>query len=122
MDDFPDQSDAVDAERLLSDRRRRYLLYYLHMYSAPIRLPDIAHQVTIWERPDSPSICLKARLETYMSLYHDHLPRLRDRDIVQYEQTEDMVELGPEADRLIPSLEEFLRREIDDLLSAEGTF
>jgi len=121
MGDFADQSGAVDAGGLLSDRRPRYLLYCLHMYSTPIRLPDIAHQVTVWERPDSPSVCLKARLETYMSLYHDHLPRLRDRDIVQYEQAEDMVELGPEADCLTPSLETLLRREIDHLLGAEGS-
>src|SRR6056297_131920 len=105
MGGFTGQSDAVDPEGLLSDRRRRYLLYCLHMYANPLRLPDIAHQVTVWERPDSPGVCLKARLETYMSLYHDHLPTLRDRDVVQYEQTEDIVELGPEADRLTPSLE-----------------
>jgi len=121
MGGFTGQSDDVDPEGLLSDRRRRYLLYCLHMYANPLRLPDIAHQVTVWERPDSPGVCLKARLETYMSLYHDHLPTLRDRDVVQYEQTEDIVELGPAADRLTPSLERRLRRDIDDLLGAEGS-
>ncbi|MDS0282863.1 DUF7344 domain-containing protein [Haloarcula onubensis] len=119
---FAGRSDAPDAEVLLSDRRRRYLLYCLHMYANPLRLPDIAHQVTVWERPDSPSVCLRERLETYMSLYHDHLPTLTDADVVEYEQDEDMVELGPAADRLRPSLETRLRRDIDELLGAEGSF
>jgi len=55
-----------------------------------------------------------------MSLYHDHLPALAGADVVRYEQDEDMVELGPAADGLTPSLETRLRREIDDLLGAEG--
>jgi hypothetical protein len=114
------QSDG-DTAALLSNRRRRYLLYCLHLYANPLALPDIAHQVTVWERPDSQDICLKARLKTYMSLYHDHLPKLAGADVVRYEQDEDLVELGPDADRIRLSLETRLRRDIDDLLSAEGT-
>jgi len=121
MSGFTDQSDAPDAESLLDDRRRRYLLYCLHLYANPLRLPDIAHQVTVWERPDSPGVCLKTRLKTYMSLYHDHIPKLTGADVVRYEQDEDVVELGPAADRITPSLETRLRRDIDDLLGAEGS-
>ena len=121
MAGFTDQPDASDTESLLSERRRRYLLYCLHMYANPLRLPDIAHQVTVWERPDRPGVCLKARLETYMSLYYDHLPKLASADLVRYEQAEDMVELGPDADRLRPSLQARLERDIDDLLGAEGS-
>jgi len=120
MGDAPDRPDA-GAESLLSDRRRRYLLYCLHLSATPLRLPDIAHQVTVWERPDSPDVCLKARLETYMSLYHDHLPALARAHLVRYQQDEDTVELGPDADRIRPSLETRLRREIDELLGAEST-
>jgi len=122
MGEFADQSDAPDAETLLSNRRRRYLLYCLHLYANPLKLPDIAHQVTGWERPDAPGVCLKARLETYMSLYHGHLPELASAGLVRYEQDEDMVELGSEAGRITPSLETRLRRDIDELLGAEGSF
>lgn len=108
-----------DVESLLDDRRRRYLLYCLHLYANPLCLPDIAHQVTVWEQSDSPGVCLKERLRTYMSLYHDHLPQLADADLIRYEQGEDMVELGPAADRIRPPLESRLRTDIDDLLSAE---
>jgi hypothetical protein len=40
--------DEIEAELLASDRRR-YLLYCLYLYASPIRLPDIAYQVTVWE-------------------------------------------------------------------------
>jgi len=121
MGGFAGQSDAPDTETLLSERRRRYLLYCLHLYANPLRLPDIAHQVTVWERPDSPEVCMNERLKAYMSLYHDHLPKLTSADVVRYEQDEDMVELGPDAGRIRPSLETRLRHDIDELLSAEGS-
>ena len=122
MGESTEQLDASDAESLLSNRRRRYLLYCLHMYANPLKLPDIAHQVTVWERSDSPELCLKTRLKTYMSLYHEHLPKLEGADLVRYEQDGDMVALGPAADRIVPSLERQLRRDIDDLLGAEGFY
>jgi hypothetical protein len=121
MGEFSAESEvtALDTEMLLGDRRRRYLLYCLHLYSNPLRLPDVAHQVTVWERPDSPGVCLERRLETYMSLYHDHLPVLTSVDLVRYEQGEDMVELGPAADRLTPLLESHLRSDREELRHAE---
>ena len=108
-----------DAESLLDDRRRRYLLYCLHLYTTPLGLPDIAHQVTVWEQSDSAGVCLKQRLRTYMSLYHDHLPALVTADVVRYEQREDAVTLGPAADRIRSPLESRLRTDIDELLHAE---
>lgn len=121
MGGFDGHASASDPESLLSDRRRRYLLYCLHMYATPLGLPDIAHQVTVWERTDESDMCLKTRLKTYMSLYHEHLPKLAGADLVRYEQDEDMVEFGPAADRITPSLEQRLHRDIDELLGAEGT-
>lgn len=116
MVEFTGQSDA---ESLLADRRQRYFLYCLHLYATPLKLPDIAHQVTVWEQSESAGVCLKQRLRTYMSLYHDYLPDLVTADLVRYEQREDMVELGPAADRIRPPLESRLRTDIDELLHAE---
>jgi len=122
MGEFSGESEvtAADTETLLADRRRRYLLYCLHLYANPLRLPDAAHQVTVWEQPGGSDVCLERRLETYMSLYHDHLPILTGADLVRYEQGEDMVELGPAADRITPPLESRLRRDVDELLHAES--
>jgi len=106
-------------DSLLDDKRRRYLLYCLHMYTNPLRLPDIAHQVTVWEQPESDSVGLQQRLKTYMSLYHDQIPKLSSSNVVCYEQGEDMVELGPAAERIEPTLESRLRADIDKLLHAE---
>jgi len=106
-------------ESVLDDRRRRYLLYCLYLHRSPLSLPDIAHQVTVWEQADGSDVCHDRRLRTYMSLYHDHLPTLIGADLVCYEQGEDTVAFGPAADRLSPALESRLRTDIDDLLRAE---
>jgi len=108
------------ATEILAERRRRYILYCLYMYSNPVLLPDIAHQITIWEAPDDHSVGLEQRLQTYMSLYHDHVPTLVDDGVVEYDQPEDMLELGPAADRIESQLESCLQDEIDELLRAEG--
>lgn len=112
--------ESDDGIAILSERRRRHLLYCLYMYSNPVLLPDIAHQITVWEAPEECSIGLQQRLQTYMSLYHDHVPALVDAGMVEYDQQEDMVELGPAVDRIEPRLESRLRSEIDELLRAES--
>lgn len=119
MDNPSGEPATPDTDSLLSDRRRRYLLYCLHLYANPVRLPDIAHRVTAWEQPDSPNICLKRRLRTYMSLYHDHLPTLAGADVVRYDQAADSVSLGPAADRIAAPLETRLRGDAETLRRAE---
>lgn len=114
-----DVAERSDLPSLLTHRRRRYLLYCLHLYSNSLPLPEIAHQITVWEQPDSAGVCPQARLRTYMSLYHDHLPKLVRADLIRYEQGADVVELGPAAARVRSPLESQLRRDIDELLAAE---
>jgi hypothetical protein len=90
--------------RLLSARRRRYTLYYLYRYENPVRLPDIADQITKWEGP-SPRLP-KDSLHTYNDLYHCHIPKLADAGIVSYRQSEDVVSLDKNAVQLRPYLEQ----------------
>ncbi|MBV0924079.1 hypothetical protein KTS45_07660 [Halomicroarcula limicola] len=110
-----------EIERVLADRRRRYLLYCLHLHSTPQPLPDIADQVTVWETSDPATERLDERLEIYLSLYHDHLPELVEAGVVTYRQTEDDVDwdgrVTPE--RLDSRLERRLCEELDALLDAE---
>jgi len=116
----PDAAVVDGPDEILSERRRRYLLYCLYMYSNPVLLPDIAHQITIWEAPDDHAVGLQQRLQTYMSLYHDHVPAMIDAGVVEYDQQEDMVERGPAADRIEQQLASSLQNEIDELLRAES--
>jgi len=115
------QSDATGgaSDSVLDDRRRRYLLYCLGVATTPLCLPDVAHQVTVWEQ-EGWDICPDDRLETYMSLYHDHVPALASADLVRYEQSEDVVALGPAADRLSPPLWRRLRDDVGELRRAES--
>ncbi|WP_135306265.1 DUF7344 domain-containing protein [Haloarcula amylovorans] len=110
-----------ELETILADRRRRYLLYCLHLHSTPQSLPSIADQITVWETGDPATERLDERLEIYMSLYHDHLPELVETGVITYHQADDAVDwdgrVTPE--RLDSGLERRLCEELDALLEAE---
>ncbi|MFB6301488.1 MAG: hypothetical protein ABEH78_01300 [Haloferacaceae archaeon] len=90
---------------LLAKRRRRYTLYCLYLFANPMRLPDVADQVTEWEYGRPGEELLHERLRTYNDLYHSHVPKLDAVDVVEYSQAEDMIELAHNASRLRPYLE-----------------
>lgn len=98
---------------LLAARRRRYMLYCLYLYANPMRLPDVAEQVTTWEHGTPSESMLDERLRTYNDLYHTHVPKLADADVVAYSQDEDMVELAPNATHVRPYLERAADRDLD---------
>jgi hypothetical protein len=104
----PDLDGRLSADAvhdLLAARRRRYVLYCLYLYANPMRLPDIAEQVTQWEHGRPGDELLDERLRVYNNLYHRHVPKLVDFGVVGYSQTEDMLELGANAPQLRPHLE-----------------
>lgn len=108
---------------LVAHPYRRYLLYTLYLYTPPLHLADIAHQITVWETGDPAEQHLDKRLDVYMALYHDHLPDLIDADVVSYEQETDMVDQGPLGKRLKPVVAREFGDEVEALLAAEaGTF
>lgn len=118
---------AVNRERLVTDeslshdriysllavRRRRYVLYCLYLYANPIGLPDVARQVTEWEYGVPEDELFDERLEIYTSLYHCHVPKLDDADVVAYSRTEDVVELAGNATQLRPYLERAAEKDLD---------
>lgn len=103
----------------LAADRRRYFLYCLHLYSTPMTLADVAEQVLSWEHAGRPEDYLGERLRLYNDLYHEHLPVLVEAGLVDYDQGDDMVTLGPEAAAFEPRLERHLSTELGDLLHAE---
>lgn len=116
---------SVDDERhppldvvhdLLAVRRRRYVLYCLYLYANPMRLPDVADQVIEWEHGVQGDELLDERLRAYNDLYHTHVPKLANFDVVRYSQSEDMLEL----DRNAATLRPYLERAAEADLSAEG--
>lgn len=91
-----------DAFNILSNSRRRYILYYLYTRDGPATIDELAGQIAAWEN-DTPVDELDdtARRRVYVSLYQTHLPKLDDFDIAAYDRDEGTVELTDRADQII---------------------
>jgi len=78
----------------LSRARRRYCLHRLHNAETPIALADLAEDVANWEsdRPKA-EIADETIQEVALSLYHQHIPKLAEAGLVQYDQERTVVEL-----------------------------
>lgn len=91
---------------VLANRRRRYVLHCLREYQTPIALADLADEVATQEQetplPDIPAEEVK---RVYMSLYHTHIPKLVDANIVEYTQEQDLVALSTKSEHVEPFLE-----------------
>jgi hypothetical protein len=99
---------------LLAARHRRYLLRALHGAETPVPLADVADQIIEWEH-DVPGEALpEKRLRVYMSLYHDHVPRLVDAGVVAYSQAADTVDRTPETTLFQTYLEQVAKRAAAD--------
>lgn len=91
---------------LLASHRRRHLLACLYLYGETMGLPDIADQLIAWEHGRPGSELPDERLRVYTDLYHAHVPKLADSDVVSYNQTTDTVELAGQAPQIRPYLEQ----------------
>lgn len=81
-----------DAFALLADQRRRLLLTVMRTYDEALTLPDAAEEVAIRETGHTVTNISPERVtEVYLSLYHDHLPRLVDAGLLEYDQERDLV-------------------------------
>ena len=88
---------------LLHHRRRRHLVDCLHEFDEPISLPDLADEVAIREREvDLTDISAEEVKEIYLSLYHNHIPKLANIGVLEYDQETDLVVGTPNLERLIP--------------------
>ncbi|SEW22180.1 DUF7344 domain-containing protein [Natrinema salifodinae] len=95
--DWLDDRDASaetldDAFALLANQRRRLLLEVMRTYDEELTLPDAAEEVAIRETGHNvTNISPEHVTEVYLSLYHDHLPRLVDAGLLEYDQERDLV-------------------------------
>lgn len=88
-----ESSEAVDeAFELLADERRRLLLQVMRTYSEELTLPDAAEEVAVRENGCKVTELSAERVaNVYISLYHDHMPRLVDAGLLEYDQERDLV-------------------------------
>ncbi|MGA9400464.1 DUF7344 domain-containing protein [Haladaptatus sp.] len=91
--------------RLVANRRRHLVIDRLKQHDLALTLADLAEEVAVAENDVRlPDIDEQEVLHVYLSLYHNHIPRLSEHGVVEYEQERDLVELsddtGPVTDLL----------------------
>jgi hypothetical protein len=84
-------SPALDATLdLLSNRRRRYVLYYLRKRGEAVTIEELAGQVASWESETDRQVDEERVLA---DLYHSQLPQLAEADTVTFDPDEGYVTL-----------------------------
>lgn len=85
---------------LLSKERRRHVLSCLTDHES-LALPNLADEVASREsNPALSQIPEEDILSIYLSLYHQHIPKLEEANVVVYDQDLDRVALTENADLL----------------------
>lgn len=112
MDDGPPTIDEVFD--VLSDSRRRTALEVLIAHEVPLALADLADEVAVREHDARiTDISEETVRDVYLSLYHKHVPKLREADVVRYHQERDLVALSDHADHVEGFMDELGPR-LDD--------
>ncbi|NIB98363.1 hypothetical protein [Halobacterium sp. R2-5] len=98
--DATERTDSLprdDVYALLASERRRYVLSVLREHES-LSLPDLADEVALREHDAPlPQVPEDAVLQVYLSLWHVHVPKLTDADVVAYDQDRDIVTLAEHA-------------------------
>ena len=106
------RTDRMEAAcSLLAQSERRYLLYQL-AEREDVRLEDVVTQIAAWEHDErAGQIDRDTRQRVYVSLVHNHLPRLADYEIIDYDLRSGDVVLTDGFEDVRPLLEQFRQTE-----------
>lgn len=92
---------------LLSNPRRRYVLYCLQNADEEASLGELAERIAAWENEvDVDEVSYRERKRVYTSLQQVHLPRLDDDDVVDFDDQSGVVT----AETAFEELTEYLER------------
>lgn len=90
---------------LLSAERRRNVLRYLHETDGEATIGEIAEYVGAAENGiEERRLSSTQRKRAYVGLYQNHLPKLDDANVIDYDRARGTVELGEGAELLFPHL------------------
>lgn len=91
---------------LLSNPRRRMVLFYLRKRGCEMAVKELAEEIAATENDiDVESVTYKQRKRVHVSLYQTHLQRLADAGVVRHEKDEGTVRLTDRATEIEPYLE-----------------
>ena len=100
MADYPTESDIF---ALLAKRRRRSALRILRESSTTLTAIELSHRIAMreHERPTTDEI-----RAIHLTLYHNHLPRLHEAGVLEFDPVQGTVSPGEHYGTLIDFLEE----------------
>jgi hypothetical protein len=98
-----DRLDRAEIHDVLSNDRRLQVLELLTDEN-PRDLRSLADDIAAVESGESPAP-REVRQSVYVTLHQNHLPKLDDLDIVEYDDTSKVIELGQRADEIDVYLE-----------------
>lgn len=83
---------------ILSNTRRRMVLYYLRRHGGPASVQEIAEEIAALENEVEPeALSRQQRKRVYVSLYQTHLPKLETAGVIEYDDDEGRVSLTARA-------------------------
>lgn len=90
-----------DVFELLSNQRRRMVLYYLRQSSGSVEVKELAGQIATMENEIPKSeLTSQQRKRVYVSLYQTHLPRMADMNTIEYDKDSGIVSLTDQTDEV----------------------
>lgn len=90
---------------VLSDHRRRFLLYYLRKTTSA-EIGEAARRVVAWNRELSPeNVPESAREKMEVALYHLHLPKLVEAGLIEYDDRSSTIRFRDAPSDLLNALE-----------------
>ncbi|RBI63642.1 hypothetical protein DMJ13_03680 [halophilic archaeon] len=103
---------------LLSEERRRYVLYYLKEQDGPVSVTELTEAVADREKASSPEDVPDETLERIdVSLRHNHVPKTTDAEFVEYDRADGVIRLRgspPEFEALVTIAEIIENPDIDE--------
>jgi hypothetical protein len=114
----PAEPDRLSRDALFSmlrNERRREVINYLRDREGPVDLRELSEHVAAIENDCAPDeVTYKQRKRVQTALYQMHLPKLADRDIVDYDRRAGRVALADGAEACLAYLDAVTDRERGD--------
>ena len=98
------QRDTLEPETvysLLANRVRGYLLTYLSVTDRTT-VSEAAQRITDWQRETTATTFEADQTAVLVQLVHNHLPRLSQYDVVEYDRTTEEITPGPNFEAAAP--------------------